>query len=229
MFEDNVVIWLQYLFMERDKMRKKIVAIIMIILGLGAMLVAGGLWLDNYMEENTAAEFSDNVLKTLIEIIELGPPLDDDFVIVPEEEPEIEIWEEDETEMATAEVDGTAYLGVLYIPRLNRSLPVTASWSYPSLRHTPGRFSGSIHDDTLVILAHNYRAHFRGISDLGSGEPVYLTDVENIVHQYQVVSVRTVDPGSTYEVTYSDYDLTLFTCTTGGQARTVVRCMRVGD
>jgi sortase (surface protein transpeptidase) len=35
----------------------------------------------------------------------------------------------------------------------------------------------------------------------------------------------TVPPSSVYEVTHSEYDLTLFTCTYGGQARVVVRCV----
>ena len=207
-------------------MKKKIFAVIMIILGIGAMLSAGGLWYSNMLEENSAAEYVQNVTQEIMDVIRF---VDVDTVsdVQAEDVPDNVPLSVHETGMTTVEFDNVAYLGVLNIPSLNRTLAVNATWSYPALQNTPCRFSGSLLDDTLVLMAHNYRAHFRGISELALGEPIYLTDAQGAVHHYEVVAVTTVEPGRTIEVMHSDYDLTLFTCTTGGQARTIVRCMRV--
>jgi len=50
--------------------------------------------------------------------------------------------------------------------------------------------------------------------------------VEGIEHTYLVAKTEIVEPSSVDAVIYSDYDLTLFTCTESGKERIVVRCMR---
>ena len=210
-------------------MKNKKVGILMISLGVIAILIAGGLWLSNYLEEMTAAEYSDNVSVTFLEIITLeAPPIQeapsgDALFNAPDDSEEPA---DDET-LRYIIIGEAAYLGVLHIPTLDLSVPINAGWSYPALRRTPCRFSGSIDGNTLVVAGHNYRGHFANISRLALGEPITLTDVDGIVHDYEVVDIIIVAPDRGYEVRHSEYDLTLFTCTSDSKARTVVRCMRV--
>ena len=67
-------------------------------------------------------------------------------------------------EMPVTEVDGTSYIGVLTIPALDLALPVQSEWSYPALRRTPCRYSGSAYRDDLILLAHNYESTSGGSS-----------------------------------------------------------------
>jgi sortase A len=96
-----------------------------------------------------------------------------------------------------------------------------------ALMLTPCRYSGTIADNSLVIAAHNYRRQFGGLARLAKGADVTLVGPQGNNYRYQVALIETVEPKSVAYVTDSSYDLTLFTCTYGGQARVVMRCMRI--
>ena len=128
-------------------------------------------------------------------------------------------------EMPVTEVDGHAYIGVLDIPRLERSLPVMAEWSYPKLKLSPCLYTGSVYSRDAVISAHNYEEHLRFLWQLEPGDEVRFTDVSGNVFLYRVILQEILAP---YEVermtTRTDWDLTLFTCKTGGRMRITTRC-----
>lgn len=132
----------------------------------------------------------------------------------------------EEPDEAVVSVDGRDYLGYLSIPALGLSLPVQTQWSYPALRVTPCRYAG-VPGDGLVIAAHNYARHFGYLSDLQAGDEVYFTDAAGTVWRYSVAEVETLAPTAVEEMTSSDWDLTLFTCTYGGRSRVTVRCTGV--
>ena len=69
-------------------------------------------------------------------------------------------------EMPVKRVQGTDFSAVLSIPSLSLELPVRDKWSYPGLRRSPCRFSGSAYTDDLVICGHNYGAHFGNLKNL---------------------------------------------------------------
>lgn len=127
-------------------------------------------------------------------------------------------------DMPEDEIDGRKYIGVLHIPALSLRLPILSAWSYPNLRVAPCRYAGSAYLDNLVIAAHNYQSHFGKLKNLSQGDEVTFTDVDGNVFFYQVVEMETLSPYATEEMTVGDWDLTLFTCTIGGQRRVTVRC-----
>lgn len=135
-------------------------------------------------------------------------------------------------EMTTVEVEGRDYIGVLSIPAVERELPVMAQWSYAGLKIAPGRYSGTTYGDDLVICGHNYAMHFRPIKWLAIGSSVYFTDADGLRWSYEVESVETLRPTQIEEMTTDtetdNWDLTLFTCTSGGGSRYAVRCVRKG-
>ena len=79
----------------------------------------------------------------------------------------------------------------------------------------------------LVICAHNYSQHFGRLKDLEIGSEVLLVDMEGNLFQYRVALIETIMPTDVEKMTDSEYDLSLFTCTLGGQTRVTVRCLRV--
>ena len=132
--------------------------------------------------------------------------------------------------MATEEIDGYEYIGVVEVPALDIFLPVMAEWDYKRLTVSPCRFTGSYYSNDLVICAHNNSSHFGRLLYVDIGADVYLTTVQGDTYHYQVSNRETVKPTALDEmITGDDWDLTLFTCTIGGQARCAVRCILADD
>ncbi len=127
-------------------------------------------------------------------------------------------------EMPTVEIGGSDYVGTLEIPALGLSLPVLSQWSYANLRIAPCRYSGTAYQGSFVIAAHNYRSHFGQLGSLAIGDTVTFTDVDGSLFSYRVAEVQVLEPTAIEEMVMEGWDLTLFTCTIGGQARLTVRC-----
>lgn len=130
-------------------------------------------------------------------------------------------------EMPVVEVDGNEYIGILEIPALELALPVMSEWSYPKLKTAPCRYAGTAYAGGFVIAGHNYRTHFTPLKNLEPGAQIRFTDVDGNVFSYETVLLETLEPEEVDEMTDKGWDLTLFTCTYGGQARLAVRCSLV--
>ncbi len=185
--------------------------------GIGLLLLAAALFLTvyNLLSDAEAGEAAGAVLEQLTPESEgSGVP---DYILDPKRE------------MPEEEIDGQRYIGVLRIPALSLELPVISGWSYPSLRIAPCRYTGSAYLDDMVIAAHNYRSHFGYLKDLSQGDEVTFTDMDGNVFRYEVAALETLSPFAIEEMTSGGWDLTLFTCTVGGQSRVTVRCERTED
>ena len=121
-------------------------------------------------------------------------------------------------------LDNVDYACIIEIPDLGAVLPVINETSDRNLKLAPCIYSGSVYQDDLVIAAHNYRSHFGKIKNLKQGAPVYIVDMDGNVFEYEVKSTEVLRSTAVGEMKNSDWDLTLFTCTIGGQARVTVRC-----
>ncbi len=123
-------------------------------------------------------------------------------------------------------VNGRDYIGVLSIPSLNLELPVLSQWSYPNLKVAPCRYSGSLYQNDLIICAHNYASHFGRLKTLQPGDTLLFTDMDDQVVSFQMVEQEILEPEDEEAMTTGQWDLTLFTCTPGGQTRVTVRFQR---
>lgn len=203
-------------------------------ISLGAVLLAAALFLTfhNLWEANRAGTVSQSVLKKMSSAqpkptppSELPPAADLTEEIHISTEIEIPDYSlNPNMEMPTESVDGNGYIGILELPSLELRLPVMSQWSYAGLKIAPCRYAGSAYRNDLVIAAHNYYSHFGYLRDLTQGDPVVFTDVDGNVFQYEVLEIETLSSTSVAEMTGGDWDLTLFTCTIGGQKRIAVRC-----
>ena len=79
-----------------------------------------------------------------------------------------------------------------------------------------------------MIAAHNYRTHFGLLESLAPGAQVKFTDVEGNVFSYEIAEIVILEPTAIEELLSDEWNLTLFTCTYGGQARVAVRCRAIG-
>ena len=57
------------------------------------------------------------------------------------------------------------------------------------------------------------------------GDEITFTDVDGNMFGYEVIELETLSPFAIEEMTGGNWDLTLFTCTVGGQYRVTVRCV----
>ena len=189
---------------------KKKIGNIMMILGIVLVVSALFLFLYNQWDAYRAQKDAQNTLDQLKEKISLENQIDDA-----------------NGEMKTISIDGKEYIGYLSIPALDLELPVMSKWSYQGLKIAPGRFYGSTYGHDLVIAGHNYAKHFSSIKWLEETTEVDFIDVENRVWSYQVSEIETLQPQQVDEMVEKNdnWDLTLFTCTTGGQSRCTVRCV----
>ncbi len=187
----------------------------------GAVLVAMALalFVYNKWEAKEAENAAASALEKLMEQLPEGA-----------EDAEDGYWDS-EQEMTVVNIDGYDYIGYLSIPSLNLELPVMAQWSYEGLHIAPGRFSGTTFAGNLVIAGHNYARHFSPIKWLETGTKLTFTDMNHRIWHYQVSSIEILQPTQVEEMTGKSegdsWDLTLFTCTTGGKTRCAVRCQRV--
>jgi sortase A len=121
-------------------------------------------------------------------------------------------------------VNGYDSIGILSIPVLELELPILADWSYAKLKKAPCHYYGTYYEPNFVIAGHNYKTHFRKLSQLQEGDLVIFTDATGAPHYYEVVLLETMQKEATAEMITSGFDLSLYTCTPGGASRVTVRC-----
>ena len=203
-----------------------------VLIALGAALLLGALGLTafNLRQSNAAGETAARIAGVLREAIptEAAPSQDGDFYSETQKELQIPDYKlNPEMEMPVTRIGGKDYIGMLSIPALGLELPVISAWDYPSLRVAPCRYTGSAYTDNMVIAAHNYASHFGRLRDLSPGDGVHFTDMDGNVFNYVVADLEILDPYAVSQMTDGGWDLTLFTCTPGGQQRVTLRCDRV--
>lgn len=203
----------------------------MICMILGAVLigVALSLFLYNEWDSARAEERAEQVLEQMQKQTE-----DDENVSGEQTERTKQkntLADTDDVWEKIISIDGNDYIGWLSIPSISLELPVMAQWSEEGLKTAPGRYAGSLAEDNLVIAGHNYRRHFSPIKWLDPGTEVLFTDAEERVRYYEIEETEELLPDQVDAmITKTEKDtwnLTLFTCTTSGQARCAVRCRRI--
>lgn len=132
-------------------------------------------------------------------------------------------------EMPEKEIDGKFYIGILEIPYLNLQLPVMSEWNYPNLKIAPCRYQGSAYVNNLIIAAHNYKCHFGNLKLVPQEELLTFTDMDGNTFQYKVMEMEVIQPTDFEGMESGNWDLTLFTCTYGGQERVALRCAIVEE
>ena len=189
---------------------------------LGLLLIAAALFLSAYneMESHEARNSAQQVIAQMCQTLPTETAAETEAPAVPE------YLLDAEREMPVQTINGRDYIGVLTIPSLELELPVLSQWDYPALKVAPCRYSGSLYQDNLIICAHNYASHFGKLKNLRVGDTAIFTDMAENVVRFQLAAQETIQPEDLEAMEAGDWDLTLFTCTVGGQSRVTVRFVR---
>lgn len=220
---------------------KRRFGVICVILGAVLLLSAASLYAYNEWENAQAGQRAQDAMSQVTAQIQLRQEAQEEALsgetAAPEDDPEQDqqdaqeptepaLQDTEPQEMVRVEINGYDYIGYLKIPVLGLELPVMADWDYGRLRIAPCRYSGTTMGDDLVLLAHNYRKHFGTLSKLTPGDHVIFVDMDGVQTDYEVILVDTVAANDVEKVEFSGFDLTLFTCTYGGERRVTVYCDR---
>ena len=183
------------------------------LLVMGALCLLGALGLTGYnvWDEQRASRSVVESAEQLSTVIR--PKAESDQLLLPQEQ----------AVMPTVPLDGNNYIGVLEIPTLGLSLPILDECTDSLLKVAPCRYAGNLYDG-LIIAGHNYVSHFKKLSQLAAGDGVRFTDVDGNVWEYTVTTTEIISGYDVEGMEEGDWDLTLFTCTYGGQDRVTVRC-----
>ena len=187
-------------------------SIFLLVMGALCLLSALGLTGHNLWDERRASQSVAESAEQLSSVIQ--PKAETDQLLLPQEQ----------TVMPTVPLDGRSYIGVLEIPSLGLSLPILDQCTDSLLKVAPCLYEGNLYDG-FIIAGHNYVSHFKKLSQLVAGDTVRFTDVEGNVWNYTVVTTEIIGGYDVEAMKEGDWDLTLFTCTYGGQDRVTIRCM----
>ena len=209
-------------------MKRNLFGTALIVVGALLLLGAVGLLGYNMLEERSAGESAQAVLDQIVPAVKTpGKPQHEDLQgSLPQVETPNYILNP-QMDLPEKEYDGRRYVGVITIPALEVELPVLKGWSRSGAKIAPCRFEGTPYMDDLVICAHNYQSHFGRLNTLKTGDLVQFMDMEGNLFTYQVVSFEILQPNQVELLRSGGWDLTLFTCTIGGQTRFTVRCDKI--
>lgn len=195
----------------------------------GVLLTAAALFLSGYnlWDEYQATKNTRMALVQVAEIIPEGvksaeQQLEDVSSLAEMEIPDFIL--NPDMDMPEKVIDGQAYIGVVEIPELNLELPIISEWNDERLKISPCRYTGSVYTNDMILAGHSYKNHFRYIRNLDAGDSVIFTDMDGNRFVYEVLEMEVIAGTDLERMTEGEWDLSLFTCTYGGQSRNTIRC-----
>lgn len=128
-------------------------------------------------------------------------------------------------DMAVLEINGVDYCGLLEIPALGITLPISDQWNSKDFYCAPSRFCGSVYDGTLVIGGGDYPKQFAFCDKIENGTAVTVTDMTGARFSYTVSRVDRAKHAQAQWLQEGAYDLVLFCRDAYSSEYIAVRCV----
>lgn len=210
-----------------------------IAMGIVMLCAAGALHLINEQQDKLAGQNSAVLLEMMREEMLYGgglphvpaataePTVEPTVEPEPEPAPELPLEETpvEEPELPLMEFDGYSLMGILTAPSVDVELPILGEWNYTLLQVAPCRYSGSIAEENLILLGHNFKSHFDSLKNIAVDDPVEFLSADGELHKYIVAEIELLHKYDVDKLERDEYALTFFTCTRGGEHRLVIRCV----
>ena len=206
-----------------------------IAMGIVMLCAAGALHLINEQQDKLAGQNSAVLLDMMREEMMYGsgtatvPAASAEPTVEPSAEPNPELPLEEppveEPELPLMEFDGYSLMGILTAPSVDVELPILGEWNYTLLQVAPCRYSGSVAEENLILLGHNFKSHFDSLKNIAVDDPVEFLSADGELHKYTVAEIELLHKYDVDKLEREEYALTFFTCTRGGEHRLVIRCV----
>lgn len=147
-----------------------------LIAGILLITAALSVWLSteigaNYRYEN-AAYYVDSLVSVMPELSEGIPE------------------QRSDDKMATYEVDGLNFAGVLEMPDYMLKLPVYGEWDTTKLRAFPCLFSGSANNSDLILGSTSDKDLFGFVKQISIDDRIVFTDMTGVQFTYYITNIR---------------------------------------
>lgn len=201
----------------------KLTGNILIITGAALVIGALALYFYNAAEDLNAKSKGDDITSKVKNIISVSEDNEDKDTSNEKADPD----KGDDQFVASISVEGEPVIGYLSIPDVNLEMVVFGTWNNTLLKKGACRYYGSCANNDLVIAGHNYKSTFGKLHKIETGAEVFFTDANGKVHSYVVKDKEVIGGIEVERMTQSgNWDMTLYTCTYGGQDRLAVRCRK---
>ena len=195
-----------------------------LILGFLLLWSAFVLTMLNLKEDAQAGRSSE---ETVRELVLLMP---DDTHPAPIPATEEDVLVVDNRTLPVQTINGRGHVGMIQIPALSLELPVQSPYVYDWLVYAPCLYAGDPYHNNTVICGHNYDSHFGRLKTLSEGDELFFITMDGEIFHYRLSVIDILGPLAREEMLHSKgWDLTLFTCTLGGEYRVTARFVRVLD
>ena len=130
--------------------------------------------------------------------------------------------------------EGYEVIAILNIPSIGIEYPVLAETSDELMKISLTKYWGGNPNEVgnFCIIGHNYKSgkHFGELKNVKKGENVLVTDYSNRTLTYEIYDIDIISPYDTRctsQLTNGRKEVTLITCTNGGDNRLVVKAREV--
>ena len=185
----------------------KKISSILFLLGFVLISVSGILTVKYYL--NTNHQQNENLVNQLYEMM---PEIQNGFIL------------DNNEQMPIVEVEHQNFVGIITIPKFNRTLPIHALWESQIISQYPSLYLGTIYDGSIIIGGSDQINQFNFMKTISEDDFITITDMKGKRFSYIVDEIEITKDVSTENLIQKESDLVIFVKNTYSFDYTVLRC-----
>lgn len=127
-------------------------------------------------------------------------------------------------EMPIAEVNHENFVGIISIPKYNRTLPIGALWNNDILTKYPSVYLGTLYDGSLIISATDSKNQLDFMKTINEDDVILISDMKGKKFSYIIDEIEITKDVSTEHLISYEHDLVIFVKNTYSFDYTILKC-----
>ena len=127
-------------------------------------------------------------------------------------------------EMPIVEIHQENFVGVISIPKYNRTLPIGALWNNDILTKYPSVYLGTLYDGSLIISATDSKNQLDFMKTISEDDVVLISDMKGKKFSYIIDEIEITKDVSTEHLISDKHDLVIFVKNTYSFDYTILKC-----
>ena len=129
-----------------------------------------------------------------------------------------------DSRMATLQLNGDDFIGVIDIPTFDVLLPVYAKWDKTKTSSFPCHYSGSLYDGSLILGGSSADGQLNFVKDISIGDKVFFTDTHGVKYSLKVSDIRRTTDVSRESLENREGDVIIFARNPLSFEYTIISC-----